>query len=64
MKAFATDNSKVAEKIEFFVDRTEKIVTKEEMVVTGSFFFLFPQCFQNASVSSKSALCDKGLKCC
>ena len=48
LKAFADDNSNVAQMVQFFCDRAENIVGKRENACYKH-FVLFPQCFQNDS---------------
>ena len=48
LKAFADDNFKVAQMVQFFFDRVENIVGKGENAGYHQ-FFLFPQCTQKSS---------------
>ena len=50
LKAFADNKRNLAEKLKFILGRVENIVGKGENV-GFQHFFLFPQCFQMASIS-------------
>ena len=50
LKAFADDKLNLAEKLEFLLIRVENIVGKGENA-GYQHFLLFPQCFQQASIS-------------
>ena len=58
LKAFADDNSNVAQMVQFFWDRVENIVGKGENA-GYQHFLLFPQCFQKSSFPGKIRDCVK-----
>ena len=52
LKAFADDKINVIEKLKFGLGRVENIVGKgENACYQYKYFLLFPQCFQNPSVT-------------